>query len=274
VLGLDRRRRPPAWSREPFETRVRRRRAQPSATDVFVFLDTFTNYYNPAIGEAGLDVLAAVGCSAGLAPNGCCGRPFISQGLLDDARRCAQANTDRLHPLAQKGARFVFFEPSCLSAVKEDAPALLRGEAQRQAARVGERSVLFEQLVEDRCRSGAELPLAPGPSRILLHGHCHQKAMGLLGPAKALLARVPGSTVDELDAGCCGMAGSFGYMRDHYEVSRAIGERKLLPAARAQDGRSVLVASGMSCRHQVLDFAGVTAMHPAELLRSVLRPTS
>jgi len=104
-----------------------------------------------------------------------------------------------------------------------------------------------------------------------LHPHCHQRSMGLAAPAKALLSRIPGATVTDLEAGCCGMAGSFGYTRDHYEVSHAIAERKLLPAARALDARSVLVASGTSCRHQVHDLADVAAVHPAVLLRSLLQ---
>ena len=110
-----------------------------------------------------------------------------------------------------------------------------------------------------------------GPSAILLHVHCHQKALGRLAPAKALLSRIPGATVVDLDAGCCGMAGSFGYAREHYEVSRAIGERRLLPAARGLRDGSVLVASGTSCRHQVADFTGVRAVHAAELIRSLMR---
>ena len=184
----------------------------------------------------------------------------------------AALNTDALHPLAEAGGTFVFFEPSCLSAVREDAPALLRGDAQRQAhARSRRRRCSFEEFLEQRL-AGRARPAAmrPGPPTILLHGHCHQKAMGLLAPAKALLSRIPGSSVVDLDAGCCGMAGSFGYVREHFEVSRAIGERRLLPAARTLDAGSVLVASGVSCRHQVEDFTGARALHPAELLRSLL----
>jgi Fe-S oxidoreductase len=97
--------------------------------------------------------------------------------------------------------------------------------------------------------------------------------MGGVAPARALLARIPGATVVDLDAGCCGMAGSFGYMREHYDVSRAIGERRLLPAARALGPDAVLVASGTSCRHQVADFTGVRALHPAELMQTLLTPT-
>jgi Fe-S oxidoreductase len=116
----------------------------------------------------------------------------------------------------------------------------------------------------------SRLTLKQGPSTILLHGHCHQKSMGLVGAAKALLSNIPGSTVTDLDAGCCGMAGSFGYTRDHFDVSRAIGERKLFPAVRAKSADTVVVAAGTSCRHQVADFTGVEAVHPAVLLKSLL----
>ena len=135
--------------------------------------------------------------------------------------------------------------------------------------------MLFEEFLEARVRSRAgRLDLAHGPAQILLHGHCHQKAMGRLAPAKALLSRIPGATVVDLDAGCCGMAGSFGYAREHYEVSRAIGERRLLPAARGLGDGRVLVASGTSCRHQVADFTGTRALHAAELIRSLMRNRS
>jgi Fe-S oxidoreductase len=206
-----------------------------------------------------------------LAPNVCCGRPLISQGLLSEARRLASANVHALYDLAARGHAIVFMEPSCLSAVRDDAPALLRGEMQYRARVVAGECLLFEEYLERKIAAGdATLQLKPGPANIHLHPHCHQRSMGLAAPAKALLSRVPGATVIDLDAGCCGMAGSFGYTRDHYDVSRAIGERKLLPAARALDARSVLVAAGTSCRHQVHDLAGVKAMHPAELLRSLL----
>ena len=105
---------------------------------------------------------------------------------------------------------------------------------------------------------------------VLLHGHCHQKAMGMLAPTRALLGRIPSCTVVDLDAGCCGMAGSFGYAKEHYEVSRQIGERKLLPAARAMSPGTALVAPGTSCREQVKHFTGVAALHPAQLLASLL----
>ena len=232
---------------------------------VLLYKDTFTNHYAPEVGLAAARVLRASGHRVGLAPNLCCGRPLISKGFLGEARRLAEEATEQLYPLAERGKRFAFCEPSCLSAVKEDVPSLLRGEFRRQAETIARQSVLFEELVLE-----SPPALNAGPQRILLHGHCHQKSMGLLAPALALLSRIPGATVTDLDAGCCGMAGSFGYAEEHFDVSRKIAERRLLPAARNMKPGDVLVASGTSCRHQVEDLAGVEAIHPAILLDRLL----
>ena len=265
-LGIDRRRVLPEFQRQTLARCAPKTDGRP---DVVLFNDTFTNHYDPAIGLAALDVLAAAGCRAGLVAHGCCGRPQISKGLLADARALAGANTAALYPHAAEGRKIVFCEPSCLSAVREDAPALLRGDARRQAAVVAQAAVLFEDFLEV---SADRLRFRQGPPHILLHGHCHQKAMGLLAPARSLLARVPGSTIVDLDAGCCGMAGSFGYTRDHYDVSRQIGERRLLPAVRDMGPEDVVVAAGTSCRQQVRDFTGREAVHPAVLLKRLIVP--
>ncbi len=262
LLGIDRRRALPALAPRTLA------RSAPRADDrseVVLFNDTFTNYYDPEIGMAALDVLRASGVRAGIADHACCGRPQISKGLLADARALAEQNVRALHHHAAAGRAIVFCEPSCLSAVREDAPSLLRGDEQKKAREIASACVLFEEFV-----AGRSLRLKHGPPEILLHGHCHQKSMGLLPPAKALLEKIPGSTVVDLDAGCCGMAGSFGYSHEHFEVSRAIGERKLLPAIRNKKAGTVVVAAGTSCRHQVKDFTGEDALHPAMLLRSLL----
>jgi FAD/FMN-containing dehydrogenase/Fe-S oxidoreductase len=263
LLGIDSRRRLPQFTRQTLAKRAPRA-AQP---DVLLFNDTFTNHYDPEIGLAAIDVLSATGLTPALAPNRCCGRPQISKGLLSTARDMAARNAEILFADADAGRPLVFCEPSCLSAVREDAPALLRGEARRQAEAVAKASVLFEEFLA--ARSG-QLALKPGPKTILLHGHCHQKSMALLAPAKALLSRIPETTVVDLDAGCCGMAGSFGYGREHYAVSRAIGERKLFPAVRQKPEGAVVVAAGTSCRHQIADFTGETAVHPAVLLARLI----
>ncbi len=273
LLGIDRRRVPPQWSRPTFSARVQRRTA-PSTTSLrraVLFADTFTEYADPDIGVAAFEVLERAGIGCALVSHACCGRPLISQGLLDEARALALHNTLALHPVAERGEAIVFLEPSCLSAVREDGPALLSGEAARKARDVADCAVLFEEFLERELSAGrATLSLDRGPSTILLHAHCHQRSMGLAAPAAALLARVPGTTVTDLDAGCCGMAGSFGYSVEHYDVSRAIGERKLLPAARGLKADGILVAAGTSCRHQVAHFTDVRAVHPAVLLRSLL----
>ncbi len=280
TIGVDRRRSLPHWTRRTLRKRVRDQGSgigdQGSGIGdrgkgALLFADTFTEYADPEIGLAAIDVMNAAGIATTIAPNVCCGRPLISQGRLQDARRLAAANVHALYEAAENGQALVFVEPSCLSAVREDAPDLLRGELQRRARVVARQSVLFEQFLESECAHGrAALSLKPGPAEVLLHPHCHQRSMGLAAPAKALLSRIPSAQVVDLDAGCCGMAGSFGYTRDHYDVSCAIAERKLLPAARAMGRNSVLVAAGTSCRHQVADLAGVSAMHPAVLLRSLL----
>jgi FAD/FMN-containing dehydrogenase/Fe-S oxidoreductase len=269
AIGLDRRRTMPAWTR----TTLRKRVHPPEGGhhNCLLFVDTFTNYESPEIGVAAFEVLRAAGLNPGLAPNVCCGRPLISQGLLTEARRQAANNMHALYDAASSGQAIVFLEPSCLSAIRDDMADLLRGGLQVRARIVARQSLLFEEFLERELAGGrALLPLRAGPASIQLHPHCHQRSMGLAAPAKALLSRIPAATVTDLGAGCCGMAGSFGYARNHYDVSRAIAERKLLPAARALDTRSVLVASGTSCRHQVADLAHAQAMHPAVLLRSLL----
>jgi Fe-S oxidoreductase len=262
-LGIDKRRTLPRWNSRPLRQRILR-----TEGEVLLFCDTFTNYYQPEVGEAAVRVVEAGGFGMGLAPNICCGRPLISQGLLDEARAKARRNTELLFPLLEQRKRFLFCEPSCLSAMKEDVPSLLRGEEQRRAREVASSCLLWEEFVEREI--GAKLRLRAGPKKILLHGHCHQKSMGLLAAAKLLLGRVPEAAVVDLDAGCCGMAGSFGYAKEHYEVSRTIAERKLLPAARSMGPDTVLVAAGVSCRHQVEELAEVHAQHPAILIESLL----
>ncbi len=261
----------PQWKRRTFEQWWRSRASHQSAATqpatVVLFNDTFLNHYHPEIGIAAVEVLERGGCGVSVVKPGCCGRPMISQGLLAEARAHAARLVDALHPVAASGQKILFLEPSCLSAVKEDIPSLLRGERQEQARKIAQACLLFEEFA-----AALDLDLSNGPSRILLHGHCHQKSLGLLGATTALLNRIPGAKVVDLDAGCCGMAGSFGYSREHYPVSVAIANRKLLPAVREMKPGEVLVAPGTSCRQQVKDLSGATALHPASLVRSLLKP--
>jgi Fe-S oxidoreductase len=268
LFGIDRRRSLPAWSKRTLTQMAK----SDAGAEVLLFNDTFTNYYEPEVGLAALDVLRAGGIRTGLAENGCCGRPLISKGLLRQARERARENVARLYDAAVAGRKFIFCEPSCLSAMREDAPSLLRGEEQRKALVIAGQCVSFEEFVEGELSTGRlRLKFQESNAPVLLHAHCHQKSMGLLPVVKALLGRLPGSTVSDSEAGCCGMAGSFGYSKDHFEISRQIGERRLLPAVRKSASGTTVVAPGFSCRHQIKDFTSVAAVHPAVALKARLR---
>jgi len=267
LFDIDRRRSLPAWKRETF-ARWLARNPRPVGTgngSVALFNDTFTNHYDPEIGIAALEILERGGRAVNVVRPGCCGRPLISQGLLAEARSHAQKMVESLFPIASRGEKILFCEPSCLSAVKEDAPSLLRGEQQERARTVAKACLLFEEFAGQ-----LDLPLRAGPERILLHGHCHQKSMGLLPATVSLLSRIPAASVVDLDAGCCGMAGSFGYVREHYDVSEAIANRRLLPAVKAMKEGDVLVAPVTSCRRQVAELNGLRVVHPAVLIRGLL----
>ncbi len=268
LLDVDRRRTLPEWKRETFALWLARhpRTDRQTGTAVTLFNDTFTNHYDPEIGIAAMEVLERGGCRVNVVRPGCCGRPLISQGLLAEARAHLEKVVEGLFPIADRGEKILFCEPSCLSSVKEDAPSLLRGVLQHRARTVANACLSFEEFA-----GRLDLPLQAGPERILLHGHCHQKSMGVLPAAIALLSQVPSATVVDLDAGCCGMAGSFGYAKKHYDVSETIANRKLLPAVKAMKSGDVLVAAGTSCRHQVAELNGHRGMHPAVLIRSLLR---
>ncbi|NDJ12071.1 MAG: hypothetical protein EBY17_12920 [Acidobacteriia bacterium] len=142
---------------------------------------------------------------------------------------------------------------------------MLRGDLQAKAREVAAACMMFDEYA-----AGLDLKLREVPGKILLHGHCHQKSMNMLSASVALLQKIPNAKIHDLDAGCCGMAGSFGYMKDNYDVSKAIAERKLLPAVRQMGPDDVLVATGTSCRHQVLELGGRQAVHPAVLIRDLL----
>jgi FAD/FMN-containing dehydrogenase/Fe-S oxidoreductase len=264
MLGIDSRRRLPQWADRTFAEWASARTAG-AGTAVTLFNDTFTNHYDPEIGIVAVELLERAGCAVSVVRPGCCGRPLISQGLLREARQNAEALVEALHPIAARGEAILFCEPSCLSVLKEDAPDLVHAELRDKAREVAARCLLFDEFA-----SKLPLKLRPVEGRILLHGHCHQKSMGMLGASLALLSKIPNAKIADLDAGCCGMAGSFGYAKNHYDVSRTIAERKLLPAVRAMNPGDVLVATGTSCRHQVADFGNTNAVHPAVLVRSLL----
>ena len=280
VFGLDRRRLPPAFARRTFLDWWQQRAAffaggpNPYDPRLALFADTFTNFHEPEIPIAVANLAAAVGWGVTVPPRVCCGRPLISKGFLEAARQQAEQTVQALLPLAQRGLPIVFCEPGCYSAVRDDHPQLLRGERQREARLVSAACLTFEEWASGAdirvCRDHQWQTGMSAPRRVLLHAHCHQKALVGTGPAMKLFGQIPGCEIVDLDAGCCGMAGSFGYEREHYDISQAVGERKLFPAVRDAADGTPIVASGFSCRHQLAHFTGKSAVHPAIAVSELL----
>ncbi|HMM49181.1 MAG TPA: FAD-linked oxidase C-terminal domain-containing protein [Miltoncostaeaceae bacterium] len=228
---------------------------------VAVLADTFTRFLEPSVGDAAVRVLRAAGARVEVVVPGCCGRPLLSQGFVERARRTAASTIARLAPLAAAGVPIVVLEPSCWSMLFDDAPRLMTDAADARAVAGALTSVeaALEQLgAGDRFRS------SDAAGRTVVHRHCHARSLGGDGGAPTLGGLSGGGCADS-DAGCCGMAGGFGYR--HPELARMIGEHRFAPAAR---GANALVAAGYSCREQARRMTGRSALHPAEYLATLL----
>jgi FAD/FMN-containing dehydrogenase/Fe-S oxidoreductase len=268
IAGIDRRRPLPSLAAQTFTDWFARRTPPPAAPrgDVVLFNDTFTTYNVPEIARAAVGVLEAAGYRVVLVDRKCCGRPLISKGMLAEARDHAAWNVERLAPYARRGVPIVGLEPSCLLTLRDETVDLVRSDDARAVAR---QSFLFEEfLVRERGR-GLSLSFAAKGRKALLHGHCHQKALVGTAPTVAAL-RWAGFEVEEIDSGCCGMAGSFGFEREHYDISVTLGNRRLAPAVKAAAAETEIVAPGISCRQQIQHLAGRRAKHPAEVLHESL----
>jgi Fe-S oxidoreductase len=270
VCGIDRRRPLPAFAGETFTSWFDRRKPRPDAPrgSVVFFHDTFVTYNTPEVGRAAVELLEAAGYGVELVNKVCCGRPLISKGMLDQAKLHAEQNVARLAPRVARGVPIVGLEPSCLLTLRDEYVELLRTDDARQVARSS--FLLEEFLLRERAR-GLTLPFQTTARRALLHGHCHQKALVGTAPTVAALTWA-GFQVTEVDSGCCGMAGSFGFEKEHYDISVTLGNRRLAPAVKAVPADTEVVAPGISCRQQIQHLTGRRAKHPAEVLRDSLVP--
>jgi FAD/FMN-containing dehydrogenase/Fe-S oxidoreductase len=275
LVGIDHRRPLPRFEREslPRWFRDRPRSGQPPTRSRVVLLaDSFTSFTEPGIGRAAVELLERAGHQVRLEARGCCGRSAISKGLLDQARADARALVARLADDAHAGIPIVGLEPSCLLTLTEEYPQLL-GAADPDVQAVAAQARLVEDLIVEAIDAGAlELDDAADVAgrRILFHGHCHQKASVGTAASVALLQRIPGAEVEEIDAGCCGMAGSFGFETEHYELSLQIGGMRLFPAVRAEGDQTLIAATGVSCRQQIAQGTGRQGQHPITLVRAAL----
>ena len=267
--GIDRRRPLPQFSGETFEAWFQKHKTEGdrSQGEVVLFHDTFNNYNTPHVAIAATRFLEKCGYRVVLADKKCCGRPMISKGMLGQAKVNAAWNVDQLAPYAEKGTPIVGLEPSCLLTLRDEYPDFIGTAA---AKKVAEHSFLLEEFVMREHKEGRlTLNSNGGGKKALLHGHCHQKALVGTAPTVAVL-KAAGYEVSEVDSGCCGMAGSFGFEKEHYDLSIKIGNRRLAPAVKAAGAGVEIVAPGISCRQQIEHLAQRTAKHPAELLWAVL----
>jgi FAD/FMN-containing dehydrogenase/Fe-S oxidoreductase len=257
VAGIDRRRSLPEFHRDHFRRWFARRPAGRSPRRVVLLDDCFTTYQEPRIGRAAVGLLERAGVSVELA-GVCCGRAMISKGFLPAARRLAQEGVAKLDKFASAGIPILGLEPSCILTLSDEWPELVPGAASKRVASAARMADAW--LASD---SGLSFPERPG--RAVFHGHCHQKALGAASGSAAALRLIPSLDVKVLDAGCCGMAGAFGYEAAHYDVSVAVANLELIPNLRANPD-AVVVATGTSCRHQIRDLTGRDALHPLEVL--------
>jgi FAD/FMN-containing dehydrogenase/Fe-S oxidoreductase len=243
------------------------------AGELVLFADTFSTWFDAENARAAVRVLLAAGYRVHFpaAPGRplCCGRTFLSQGLVEEARAEARRLVAALGPFVARGLPVVGLEPSCLLTLRDELGALLPGP---EAAALAGRALLFEEFLAAEAKAGRlELDLKPTRwSKALLHGHCHQKAFGAMGSVQAVLGLVPGLAVETVESSCCGMAGAFGYEAEHHEMSMRMAEASLLPAVRGAGPDTVVVADGTSCRHQIADGAGRAALHVARVLEAAL----
>jgi Fe-S oxidoreductase len=236
---------------------------------VIFFHDTFTEHNHPHIGQAAIKALQAAGFEPLLLPDkACCGRPAVSKGLLDEAARLARHNLELLAPYAREGVPIVGIEPSCMTMLRDEYLDLVPGD---NANAVAEVTTTVETLIVQAGEAGnLNLRFRNTPRHVLFHGHCQQKAIFGTENTHKLLQLIPNCRIEEIESGCCGMAGSFGYEKEHYELSIKLAEMSLAPAVRGASKETLICASGTSCRDQIEHTTGRRAMHPIEVFADAL----
>jgi Fe-S oxidoreductase len=268
LTGMSAKRKLPAWRRDIYRPAPTKQ----AGKDVVLFVDCFSRYFEPENPRAARRVLEAAGYNvvedASSRPL-CCGRTFLSAGLVDEARVELTRLVYALGPHAERGAPIVGIEPSCLLTLRDELGAVVKkGPIQT----IAKQSLLFEEFLAGESRRG-DLKLAlraNGPRKAYLHGHCHQKALGTMPDVLAALQLVPDLSVQLIESSCCGMAGACGYEADHYDVSTRMAERSLLPAVRNAPSDAWVLADGTSCRHQIADGAQRDAVHVARIFEAML----
>lgn len=270
LLGFHPERRLPSLAKKRLSRWVKRQEFVDSGGrrgETLLFNDPFSEFYEPHIAIAAYRVLQRLGYRVRVTPCLESGRIQISQGLLRQARKRLQKAVEWLYPHAAAGHFIIGLEPSEILTFRDEAVDLLEDETmKRKALRVAEQSLLFEEFIAREAQLPDKALFRPLPWKLMVHGHCHQKALVGLEPLEKALNLLPEIDIEFMASGCCGMAGAFGYEKEHYEVSLKIAELVLFPAIRQAPAGSLVVAPGTSCRQQIIDGLGIRAYHPAEVL--------
>jgi FAD/FMN-containing dehydrogenase/Fe-S oxidoreductase len=264
ALGIHPKRGLPRFAKQTFRAWFSRRDGvADSRPEVVLFPDTFNNFFEPEVAIAATHVLDAAGfCVIVPTSRICCGRPLYDQGMLDVAKQRLREAMRVLGPYVEQGVPIVGLEPGCILTFRDELPKLFPTDPVAQA--LAETTFMLDEFLARK--APAYVP-PPHRGRALLHGHCHQKAIAGLKHETALLGRVGGLKLEVLDAGCCGMAGAFGYEADHYEISKILAERVLVPAIQRSGPGTILISDGFSCRSQVRHFCpDARVMHLAQVL--------
>jgi len=276
ALGLSAKRSLPHWHADRFEEdQVVSVEADGGNGEVVLLVDTFNRYFESDNARAAHAVLVAAGYHVHLlqATDGkrplCCGRSFLASGMVDEARSEARRLLEAVRPYVSRGIPIIGLEPSCLLTLRDEYRSMLPGD---ETEALAQHAMLLEEFLAAQQQQGKlQLKLKPlAARRVLVHGHCHQKAFATMSAMQQTLELIPDLEVEVIDSGCCGMAGAFGYEANHYELSMKMADLDLLPAVRAAEADTLLVANGTSCRHQIEDGAQRTARHIACILQDAL----
>jgi len=264
ALGIHPDRNLPRFAKQTFRAWFGRRNgAGDTRPEVVLFPDTFNNFYEPEVAIAGTRVLESAGFRVIIPPTQiCCGRPLYDQGMLDLAKQQLREAMRVLGPYAERAVPIVGLEPGCILTFRDELPKLFPGGPLAKV--LAEGTFMLDEFL---ARKAPSYEPPPRQGRGLLHGHCHQKAIAGLTHETALLGRVSGLKLEVLDAGCCGMAGAFGYEADHYQISKTLAERVLVPAIQRSEPGTIVISDGFSCRSQVRHFCpDARVMHLAQVL--------
>lgn len=269
LAGFDSRRTLPEYAKEPFYKWFAKKGNNTFTSPdrkVVLFADTYLNFHEPQVGVSALQLLNSCGYEVILANVGCCQRPKISHGFLRDARQEGSKTIAGLKKYMDQGLTIVVCEPSCASALNDDLVDLIDDAS--LATQLRDKVMMIDKFLEKEMETGKlDKKFESIAGNLLIHGHCHQKALYGTAGMKAILKGIS-QTVSEIPSGCCGMAGSFGYEQEHFEISRKIGESILFPAVKSRKEGTTVVANGFSCRHQIEHFTGVKPKHWVEVVRA------